>query len=54
MLTRSKQAPNFPAKPPEPPWLQAAMIGISLSTMAAGAIALGSGLAISQAIIKGK
>ncbi len=54
MVTRSKQSPKGPSKPPEPPWLQAAMISITISTLAAGAIALGAGLAIGKAIAKGE
>ena len=32
----------------EPPWFAAAMIGLTISAMASGAIALGAGMALGQ------
>ena len=47
MMRRSKEAGD--PRRPEPPWLAGAAIGIAISTLAAGAMLLGAGLAIAQA-----
>jgi len=39
---------------PEPPWLAAAMIGLTISILASGAIMLGAGMAIGQALTRCK
>ena len=50
---RRYKEPSGPRQLP-PPWLAGAMIGLTISTMATGAIMFGAGLAFSQAIIRGK
>jgi hypothetical protein len=52
MMRRSKEAD--PPRRPEPSWLAGAMIGMTISTLATGAILLGAGLAIGQAVTRGK
>lgn len=54
MVARSKQPPKGPSRPPDPFWLSAAMIGLSISTMAASAIAVGASLALGKAIASGE
>jgi hypothetical protein len=49
---RSKEAD--PPRRPEPSWLMGAMIGLTISTLAAGAIMLGAGLAVGQVSTRGK
>jgi hypothetical protein len=49
---RSKEAD--PPRRPEPSWLVGAMIGMTISTLAAGAIMLGAGLAVGQVSTRGK
>jgi hypothetical protein len=39
---------------PTPSWLAGIMIGMTISTLATGAMLLGAGLAVSQAITKPK
>ena len=48
MMRRSKEAGGAPSRP-EIPWLAAAMIGMTITTMAAGAMMLGAGIALGQA-----
>jgi hypothetical protein len=52
MMRRSKEAE--PLRRPELSWLAGAMIGLSISTLATGAIMLGAGMAIGQAVTRGK
>ena len=52
MMRRFKE--GSPPRRPETPWLAAAMLGLTISTLAGGAIMLGAGLAIGQAIKPGK
>ena len=52
MMRRGKEA-DVPRRP-ETPWLAGAAIGIAISTLATGAMMLGAGLAVGQAIIRGK
>jgi len=51
MMHRSKEAGGPPPRP-EPPWLAGAMIGLSIATMATGAIMLGAGMAIGQVVTR--
>jgi len=51
-MPRSKQ-PMGPPRP-EPPWIPAAMLGLTINTMAAGVIALSIGLALGAAITRGQ
>jgi hypothetical protein len=46
MMRRSKEG----GAPPQPaaPWLAGAMIGITITTLAAGAMMLGAGMALGQ------
>jgi hypothetical protein len=48
MMRRSKEAAGPPSRP-EIPWLAAAMIGMTITTLAAGAMMLGVGMALGQA-----
>jgi hypothetical protein len=50
MVRRSKDAGGQPPKP-EVPWLAGAMIGMTITTMAAGAMMLGAGMALQAAPI---
>ena len=52
MMRRSKEA-DVPRRP-ETPWLAGAAIGIAISTLATGAMLLGAGLAVGQAVVRGK
>jgi hypothetical protein len=52
MMRRSKEAD--PPRRPEPNWLAGALIGLTISTLATGAIMLGAGLAVGQAATRGK
>lgn len=52
MMRRSKEQAG-PRKP-EAPWLAGAMIGLTISTLATGAMMLGAGLAIGQAATRCK
>jgi hypothetical protein len=52
MMRRGKEA-DIPRRP-ETPWLAGAAIGIALATLATGAMMLGAGLAVGQAVIRGK
>jgi hypothetical protein len=52
MIRRGKEPAN-PRKP-ETPWLAGAMIGLTISTLATGAMMLGVGMAIGQASTHGK
>jgi hypothetical protein len=47
MMRRGKEAGD--PRRPESPWLAGAAIGIAISSLAAGAMLLGAGLAIVQA-----
>ena len=49
MSDRRKQGSTPPSRP-EPPWIPAAMLGLSMSAWAVGAMTLGASLAISKAI----
>ena len=51
MMHRSKDA-SGPLPRPQPPWLAGAIIGLSIATLATGAIALGAGLAIGQSVVR--
>ena len=44
MMRRSKEGGDLPRRP-EPSWLAGAMIGLTISTLATGAIMFGAGLA---------
>jgi hypothetical protein len=46
MMRRSKEQSG--PRRLEPPWFAAAMIALTISAMAGGAIALGSGMALGQ------
>ena len=48
MMRRSKETGGPPNRP-EPSWLAGAMIGMTISTLAAGAMMLGVGMALGQA-----
>lgn len=49
MSDRRKQGSTPPSRP-EPPWIPAAVLGWSMSALAAGAMTLGASIAISKAI----
>ncbi len=53
MMRRSKEV-SGPRRPEMPSWLAGAMIGLTISTMATSAIMLGAGLALGQAVTRGK
>ena len=53
MMRRSKETGGLPHRP-APNWLAGAMIGLTISTLATGAIMLGAGLAVGQAATRGK
>jgi len=53
MMTPSDKDANPPHRP-EPPWLAGAMIGLSIATLATGAMMLGAGLAVGQIVTRGK
>jgi len=48
-LHRSRTSAQPPHGPPPPPWLAGAAIGLTILTMAAGAMTLGTTVAIGQA-----
>jgi hypothetical protein len=48
MMRRSKEGGDLPRRP-EPSWLAGAMIGLTITTLATGAIMLGAGLAVGAA-----
>lgn len=48
-LQRSRTSAGPPHGPPPAPWLAGAAIGLTILTMAAGAMSLGATLAIRQA-----
>ncbi len=48
MMRRNKEA-GGPPNPPGTPWLAGATIGLTIMTMAAGAMMLGAGMALGQA-----
>src|SRR3954464_3989643 len=50
MMRRGKEA-DIPRRP-ETPWLAGAAIGIAIATLATGAMMLGAGLAVGQAVIR--
>ena len=52
MMRRGKEA-EIPRRP-ETPWLAGAAIGVAIATLATGAMLLGAGLAVGQAVIRGK
>ena len=52
MMRRNKEAGG--PRRPETPWLAGAMIGLTIATLATGAIILGASLALGQAITRGK
>ncbi len=51
MMRRSKEAAG-PRRPDTPSWLAGAMIGLTISTLATGAIMLGAGLAMGQSVTR--
>ena len=51
MMRRSKESGGQPPKPGVP-WLAGAIIGMTITTMAAGAIMFGAGMALQAAPIK--
>jgi hypothetical protein len=53
MMRRSKES-TVPPRPPEPFWLGGVMIGLGIATLATSAIMLGAGLAVGQAVTRGK
>ena len=52
-MTRRGKEPVLPGRP-TPPWMAGIMIGVTISSLAAGAMLLGAGLAFGQAIIRNK
>jgi len=57
MMHRGKEASGRDASGPgrpELPWLAGAAIGITISTLATGAILAGAGWALGQAVVRGK
>lgn len=52
MVRRSKET-GVPRQPVVP-WVLGAMIGLTISTLATGAVMLGAGLAIGEAATRGK
>jgi hypothetical protein len=52
MQQRKKQVDE--PRRPEPPWLAGAMIGLTVATLATGAIMLGASMALGQAVTRGK
>jgi hypothetical protein len=50
MMRRNKESSGQPPKP-EFPWLAGAMIGMTITTMAAGAMMFGAGMALQAAPI---
>jgi hypothetical protein len=52
MMRRAKESGG--PRQPETPWLAGAMIGLTISTLAAGAMMLGAGLALGEATLRGK
>jgi hypothetical protein len=53
MMRRSKEAGGPPQRP-DPTWLAGAFIGLGIATLATNAIMLGAGLAVGQAVTRGK
>jgi hypothetical protein len=53
MIRRSKESGGPPAKPGVP-WLAGAMIGLTISTLATGAMMLGVGMALGQIATRDK
>jgi hypothetical protein len=51
-MPRAKE-PIGPRRP-EPPWISAVMLGLTINTLAVGVIAVSAGLAISAAIARGQ
>ena len=51
MIARSKQSKGPPPRP-EPPWIPAAMLGLSINALAAGVIAFSVGMALGKAITR--
>lgn len=47
MMRRNKE--SGPPRQPETPWMAGALIGLTISTLAVGAMMLGAGLALGQA-----
>lgn len=43
-----------PGVPPTPPWMMGILIGMTISTLATGAMLLGAGMAIGQSVAKPK
>ena len=52
-MIRSSKEQAGPRRP-EPPWLAAAMIGLTIYILAGGAILFGAGMAIGQALTRCK
>jgi hypothetical protein len=50
-MQRFRGAADQPNGPPAPPWLAGAAIGLTILTMAAGAMTLGTTLALGQAAL---
>ena len=48
-MRRGRNSGGTPGPVPAPPWLVGAMIGMTIMTMATGAIAAGAGMALSGA-----
>ena len=40
-------------RPPSPPWLAAAVIGLTIQTMAGSAVMLGAGMALGKVVKRG-
>jgi hypothetical protein len=51
MTIRAKEIGG--SRRPDPPWIPAAQIGIGITTLAAGVIAMSVGLALGKAILRG-
>ncbi len=53
MIRRNKETGGPPSKP-EVPWLAGAMIGLTIATLATGAMMFGAGIALGQAATRCK
>ena len=53
-MQRFRGSADHPNGPPTPPWLAGVAIGLTILTMAAGAMTLGTSLALGQAALPDK
>ncbi len=51
MNQRDKEPPA--PRRPEPPWFQAAQIGLTITGLAAGVMMFGAGMALGKSIVRG-